>query len=135
MNIGKFETMAQPEIPAKSRLIIAVAFGDGEVLLCEESVALDFVRESGGSMSDETFVLSKNGIGLDAPRELSGVFVGELRIVDDGPESWEMPHIRDYSAEVRNIRPVTKEEWRSHMDGEWPEGWNTVQIEKGEVKP
>lgn len=107
-----------------SKVILALAHGDGVVLLCEESTALDFVQESGSASSIDGFVLEDCGVAIDEKCEHSGILVGELHLVDGGPESWEMPHVRDYYAAIRKLRPITKEEWKAHLAGEWPEGWN-----------
>jgi hypothetical protein len=105
-----------------SKVIVVVAFGEGQVLLCEKSRALDFIRESGGSADTDGFVPEKIGVALEAP-SAPGVYVGVLRIVDGGPESWELSHIRDYYAEICDLRPITSEEWNAHLSGEWPEGF------------
>ena len=95
------------------------------VLLCEPSTALDFVCESGSRASIDGFVPENCGVTWSTENASTpGIYVGELRVVDWGPESWEMPQIRDYGAEIRNLRPVTKEEWKAHLKDEWPEGWN-----------
>jgi hypothetical protein len=105
-----------------SRVIIAIAHDAGVVLLCEESSALDFLCECDDASIGE-FVPERLGVSVEECK-LPGIYVGELHIVDGGPESWEMPNIHDYYAEIHKLRSVTEEEWKSHLNGEWPEGWN-----------
>lgn len=105
-----------------SKVIIAIAHDDGQVLLCEESVALEFVQEAGCGASIDGFFPRACEVGIASCSE-PGIYVGELHIVDDGPAYWEMPDIHDYYAEIRDLRPITKEEWHAHLTGEWPEGF------------
>jgi len=106
-----------------SRVILAMAHDVGIVLLCEESSALDFVQEYNSASGIDGFVPADCGVEVEQCRA-AGIFVGELRVINGGPESWEMPHIHDYYAEIRKLRSITKEEWKAHLAGEWPEGWN-----------
>jgi hypothetical protein len=119
-----FTDVKKPTGRSVSKVILAFAHGDGVVLLCEESTALDFVQESGSASSIDGFVLQDCGVSVEEKCDVSGIYVGELHVVDGGPETWEMPEIRDYYPEIRNLRPITKNEWTSHLAGEWPEGWN-----------
>jgi hypothetical protein len=105
-----------------SKVIVVMAHGEGIVLLCEESIALDFVREAGCGASTDGFVCESAGIDIQSD-VTDGVYIGEMRIVDGGPESWEMPDVRDYYAQIDKLRPIEKEEWKSHLAGEWPEGF------------
>lgn len=125
--VSKVSKLSKVETPKRerrtSKVIVTIVHGEGLVLLCEESVALDFVREAGCGAGIDGFSLEQAGVGLEKC-ETPGVYVGELRIIDAGPESWEMPHIRDYYAEVHKLRPITREEWQSHLADEWPEGFH-----------
>ena len=117
-----------------SRCIVVIAFGDGQCLLAEPSVALDMAKDGGSVGPLGEFILSDCGVscsGEGNEDDPPGLYVGELRIVDGGPESWEMPHIRDYYPEIHKLRPITKEEWKSHCSGEWPEGWNEKEEANG----
>jgi hypothetical protein len=101
-----------------SKVIVAIAHGEGLVLLCEESAALDFVHEGSSDADMDGFVCAAASVDLE--EKPTGIYVGELRVVDGGPESWEMPDIRDYYAQIDKLRPIEKEEWRAHLSGEWP---------------
>ena len=126
-----FTDVKKPTERSVSKVILAFAHGDGVVLLCEESSALDFVQESGSASSIDGFTLRDCGVSIEEKCDVSGIYVGELHVVDGGPETWEMPEIRDYYPEIRNLRPITKDEWTSHLAGEWPEGWNELQQAQG----
>lgn len=107
-----------------SKVIATFAHGEGLVLLAEPSVALEFVREFGSAVSPEgAFNIEDCAVSLATPIP-EGVCVGELHVVDGGPESYEMPHIRDYYAEIHKLRPIEANDWRAHLAGEWPDGWN-----------
>lgn len=120
-----------------SQVILVMAHGKGQVVLCEHGSAREFVSE-GGSVSQYAgaFIPEACGVSIETSCKDPGVYVAELRIVNGGAESWEMPHIRDYYAEIRNLRPITEEEWRSHLEGEWPEGWRMREdLSKAAVAP
>jgi hypothetical protein len=44
------------------------------------------------------------------PDPIDGVWVCELRLVDDGPSDWT-PEIRDCRLDASELRPPTPEEW------------------------
>jgi len=80
-------------------------------------------RYEDGSASGEGFAFLSFDLEVEdgGPGPLAdGLYVGSLRIVDGGAESWEMPHIRDYYPGVDKVRPATKDEWLAHLRGEWP---------------
>lgn len=118
--------ISSPPGKRTSKILVVVAHGKGLVVLCEDSSALRFVEEFGSGASCDGFVPEENAVALEIPKEglRDGVYIAELRVVDGGPESWEMPHVRDYYAEIRDFRPATPEEWSAHLAGEWPEGFD-----------
>lgn len=60
----------------------------------------------------------------EAPSD--GVFVVELRLIDDGPG--DAPGSRECALQAKNFRVVTATEWTAHCGGEWP--WEPFVISR-----
>ena len=110
---------------AESRVLFAFAYGDGVVLVCEESVTLDFVRDAGNGASTDGFVLSKEGVDFDQSLD-PGVYFGVLGLVDDGPG--DCPGTREFAVSLSEVRDATPEEWKAHLAGEWPWEQSCVEV-------
>jgi hypothetical protein len=114
--------LKQPPVPpqkdrkATSRVLVAFFFGEGLVLCCEKSVVLDFICEGGIGASEDGFTL--DGAGVDYKLKPDGLYIGVLRLVDDG--AGDYPGTREYMPSLADTRLATKREWRAHLAGDWP---------------
>lgn len=65
----------------------------------------------------ETFDVAQMNLESELP-PADGVYVCELKEVDDGPGDY--PGTRETTVSLRRVRPATAEEWAAHCRGEWP---------------
>lgn len=92
----------------------ACAEGDDEAEAVER-----FIDDAGGSGTSGDFSLE--AAGVDHADLTDGVWMGRLRLVDDGPG--DEPGTRECALELYDERPCTLEEWTAFLDGDfpWPE--------------
>lgn len=85
----------------------------------EEADAVDrFIDDAGGSGTSGDFSLE--AAGVDHADLADGVWMGQLRLVDDGPGDY--PGTREYALQLHDERRCTPEEWAAFLAGDWP--WN-----------
>jgi hypothetical protein len=79
----------------------------------EDGAVEDFIHDMVGP---DDFDLEK--AGADYAPHADGVYVGTLKLVDDGPGDW--PGSREVALQLCDTHLATEEEWRAYRDGEWP---------------
>lgn len=79
---------------------------------------LDSAGRGSANVSFEDAGMEARGLEED------GAYVGKLSVKDDGPGDW--PGTRECVLVFHDARRVTAEEWRRHLDGEWP--WEMPEI-------
>jgi hypothetical protein len=114
-----------PAMPEGGRMLL-VFFHERELLpdgggfcLCWEAddAIGEYIHDCGGSR--EPFALKDLPVDYDvAAVGAPGVYVARLRFVDDGPGDW--PGSREVLLQLHDMRRATAEEWKAHLDGEWP---------------
>ena len=68
--------------------------------------------------------------GVDYDELTDGLWIGELRIADNGPGDW--PGSRECILKFCKERYATPDEWQAHLSGEWP--WETLPNSEGTEK-
>ena len=114
----------KPEKRRTSRVLLVLAYGRAVVLVCESSLALDFLQEDDSTAGEDGFVFKGNisfdgSISPDVALTGSGVFIGQLELEDEGVGDGG-PDSREFSNVLGVLRPATSEEWKSHCNGDWP---------------
>lgn len=113
-------TMATEYPPLKKgephgRAMIVMHLGEGFVLAWDgDEGVYQWLEEIGGA---ESFSMSRAGI--DAGDLPDGLYIGEFKWVDEGPSDWPGAGNEASLAFVK-ARLATLEEWKHHLDGEWP---------------
>lgn len=101
------------------RALIVFAFQKGYAIAYQAKVALhEYIMDAGGEL--DCFDLEK--IGADYAKHEDGLYVAELKLIDDGPGDY--PGSREVCVSVVESRLATKEEWEAHRTGEWP--WESL---------
>ncbi len=100
----------------KSRVLVVYAHGQALALVCEPGITLDFIHESDSKANTDGFVLDEAVVDYGIMPD--GVYYGVLSLVDDGPGDW--PGSREVCPSLSDVRPVTADEWKAHLQGEWP---------------
>jgi len=85
-----------------------------------------FIEDWGGSLDGIDFETT----ATDHAPLSDGVWIGELRAIDDGPGDWSGS--REYRLQFHNERGATPEQWTAHCHGEWP--WEPVPSNSEEPK-
>lgn len=96
-----------------SRAVVVFAHQEGYVILHQ---AFGGVKEFIDDLVGEQFDL--DAVGADFAPQRDGVYVSELCLIDDGPGDW--PGSREVCLSLREVRPITKDEWMFYRDGLWP---------------
>jgi len=114
----------EPEVEVakknESRVLLVVAHGEGMVLTWMAGIYMaDFVSQD---HAPEGEPFDAEDVDFEVPPD--GLYLGEFSYVDDGPSDWGSP-FREYALGIRNLRPVTAEEWASHRRGEFP--WEPLE--------
>lgn len=93
-----------------NKVLVVYAHGSayGLCAQCEDEA----VKEQVGGDEFGDFSLTACGVDYDVCKA-DGVYVGEVTLED-------LPGTRGVAPVLGGLRPVTKEEWRRHCDGEWP---------------
>ena len=98
-----------------NRALVVFAHGRGLVLCYSgDEHVRQFISDSGGS--NDTFDTETCGVDFENPGD--GVFIVDMKLVDDGPGDW--PGSREVAIQFSNARKATKEEWSNHCDDLWP---------------
>jgi hypothetical protein len=108
-------------LKVEGKALILFTHGSGFVLAYQATEALhEFILDAGGALDQ----FDLEGVGADCPQRetANGLYIGELKLADDGPGDW--PGSRKACVKVVSLRLATKEEWESHRDGEWP--WESI---------
>ncbi len=101
----------QPE----GRALVVFAHGEGIAVVWDGNDHVqEWVSDAGADHGDG-FKFEQ----VDHPPLIDGVWIGELKMIDDGPSDWSEQH-RECVLSFINARPATKEEWKAHLDEEWP---------------
>ena len=98
-----------------NKALVIFAHGKGFVISwkAEDSVTR-FIEDAGGNQ--DGFDLELVGVDFTIPAD--GLWVGDLKLIDDGPGDW--PGSREFALQIYAWRPGTTEEWASFRAGEWP---------------
>jgi hypothetical protein len=109
--------MSKPKLV--SRALVAFAFQQGFVLLHQLFGGVrEYIEDTCGT--SETFDLD----AADFAPQPDGMYIGELRLIDDGPGDW--PGSREVCLSLQEVRPITKDEWEAFRDGDWP--WEHLNV-------
>jgi hypothetical protein len=104
----------------RCRCLVVFAHGQGLVILCESGIPLDYLHDNGSGAGQDGFVLDNENV--DYEKQPDGVYVGVLSLHVVGPGDW--PGTYEHEPWLRDVRPITAEEWSYHLGGEWP--WDEV---------
>lgn len=98
------------------KALIAIFHGEPFVLCWQAGEAMrEQVSADGGG--GDSFSPKRGSVGCEEKPD--GLYVGVLKFERLGKSDWEDGSY-EYGTEISNLRPATKEEWKSHLDGEWP---------------
>jgi hypothetical protein len=96
-----------------NRALIVFAHGEGDALYYTgDDDVQQFIQDCGGWA--ESFDTINCGVDFEYPGD--GVFVAEMKIVDDGPGDW--PGSRESVLQLCDMRPITKDEWRAWLNAD-----------------
>lgn len=126
IDFGDVKVVGDPRDDPSGRALVLFFQGEGLVLCWQGNASLaGFFNECVGSIDVEGFALDD---AVDFEVQPDGVYVAELRIVDDGPGDY--PGTCEALPGLHNFRTATKAEFAAHLRGEWPwdkpPGWASV---------
>lgn len=115
LDFGNPEPEGDPttEADVVGKALVTVRYGRGYALLFQGGYALKQLLDDVGC-TGESFPID----ALDYNTPDDGIYICDVKIVDDGPGDW--PGSREAIPQLLNFRLATPEEWLAFIDGDWP---------------